>query len=389
MVLAQGVQVPANPASAAGPQVARLAGGGAAVAWISGNSLLVQVIDAAGRPVAGAATVASLFAGSQGPLAIAGLSGGGFVVAWGDKTEPQLDNTQIATPYSIQFARYSASGELLQGATRIDPSALFGLLDSHLQVVPLPNGGFIIAWSASPTGVSRLRAGFRQFAADGTPAGSAVDLSQQGGDTQLNVVALSDGSFMAVWSAQEIGATSTSYQVRTWHLDASAVPVTTGPMTIAASTQSSPLRVSATALSGDEVGIAWAGTQSGVVGWQVVDATGSPQGAAGSRTEAASLVSDIATAPSASGWTVLYGTYLVFNRGTNAAIVALALDPSGNLVSESSLAARSLASISPTTGATTGPSAAGFGIGAGQDGHFVLAYESGVAGGAQVTAMGQ
>jgi hypothetical protein len=388
VVIASGVQSSSNTAVAAGPQVARLSGGGAALAWIDANTLVAQVIDAAGNNVGSAISVASLFSGSQGPIAVAGLSDGSFVVAWGDETEPQLNNTQFATPYSIQFARYSASGELLEGATRTDKGALFGFVDSHLQLVPMANGGFILAWSASPSGVSALRATFRQFAADGTPVGSAVDLSRQGGDTQLNVVPLADGTLLATWVAQDLAATPISYQVRAWHLDANGRPLTTDPVAVAASTQGSPLRLSATALPGGDAGVAWA-TASGVVGWQVLDSTGTAKGAAGSRTEAANLISGIVAAPSATGWTVFYGTYMGFSRGTNAAIVALNLDASGTLVGESSFASRSLASVSPTTGATTGPSAADFGIGAERDGHFVAAYESAVSGGAQVTAVGQ
>lgn len=395
--VAQGVQVAGTGSTStslygAGPQVARLAGGGAAVAWIADGQLVAQVIDAAGQRVSGPTLVSAVYKvrPTQWPFAVGGLADGGFVVAWVDETHPELDGTQFSTPYTLQFARLDAGGRLVQGPTLMQGGALFGRFDSLLQVVGSAGGGFAIASSIATVPVLQpLNAGVSFFNADGTPAGPGIGVSRMGDDTRLNVLPLPDGSWFLAW----VGRVDTTgpYQVRTWHFSAAGTPMTTDPVAITASTQGANLELSAALLPDGNVGLAWMGSQGGLatVGWQVVDTEGRPQGPAGSRQDGR-VVSGLAAAPLPDGgFMVFYGTVTASNRGEAAVVVTLTLDKVGVLQSEGTLASRLLSTVSPTTGAMTGPSGGSFSVSPGADGHFVMAFESGMTGGAQVEALGK
>ena len=106
----QWVLSPGETPRAGRPQVSRLAGGGAVIAWVSGNSLVARQLDASGQPTGQQQSVAGL-AQSDGGFAVAGLTGGDWVIAWADQPTPC--NTARCT---IQTRRFSATGAL--GKTR-------------------------------------------------------------------------------------------------------------------------------------------------------------------------------------------------------------------------------------------------------------------------------
>jgi len=392
--VASGLQVapgagPGTLTDAAGPQVARLAGGGSAVAWISGHTLMAQVLDASGQRVGDATAIAGLFTQApQWPFAVGALAGGGFVVAWLDETHPELDMTQFGTPYTLQFARLGPQGELLQGSTQI--GGLLGRFDPWLQVVGRADGGFVIASStASMAVIQPLDAGAVFFDAQGQPTGQGLTVSQAGDDTQLNLVALADGSWLAAWVGLVEGASGSVVRFR--HLAADGTPLDAAPVAVPASAQAGALQLRAVLLADGDVALAWKSLLNGTttLGWQQVQAGGSLLGTPGSLVEQRQ-VSGLALAPQAGpGFSLFYGVLNASNRGESAQVVDLTLDGQGALLAQGTLASRLLWTVSPTTGATTGPSGGSFGLGAGADGHFVLATEAGISGGAELDALGQ
>jgi hypothetical protein len=223
--------------------------------------------------------------------------------------------------------------------------------------------------------------------------GSVVFAPDAGNDAQMNVVPMPDGSVVATWVAQIVTARGTTYALQLQHFDANGTAINAKQVGIDASVQDAPFEAAATLLPTGNIGLAWttpSGSLAPAVMWQVVDPTGAPVGNAGSQLLSGSNVTGgIAAVPGAAGFQVMYGSVFAFSRGTNAAIVALALDATGTLTSQATLASRSLYTVSPTTGVVGGPGAPGFAVAGGSDGHFVMAYESIGNPGAQVSALGQ
>ena len=358
------------------PQVSRLSGGGAVIAWVSGKSLVARQLDASGQPTGQQQSVAGL-AQSDGGFAVAGLTGGDWVIAWADQTTPC--NTARCT---IQTRRFSATGALGKDTTLVVPNG-YATIDPHLQVKAMPDGGYVIAWSGLFTSVSL--ASYQRFAADGSAMGDPVFVAsnQQGdSDSKLKILPLVDGTIFAVWKRQGFGPTSTNrFFVR--HFSAIGVGLG-GETQLTVPPSDFPLDVTATLLANGNIGVAWATNGPSIVRWQVVDPNGNPVGAMGTLSWGPSIDA-IDSAAGPQGFLVFFQVSTDYNRGTNAQVTQLSIDNSGT----STVVNRSLFSVSPTTGAQTGPAGAGFSIAGASDGHYVAAFETGVPEGAEVNALGR
>lgn len=369
-----------------GPAVARLAQGGAVVAWADAGSLMAQQLDVQGQPAGAPLTIATLAPETANAFSVAGLAGGGWVAAWVDYMQPI---TAHAQSFIIRTRRYSASGVPLQDAAPAPTLAFFDL-DPRLQVKGTPDGGYVLGYSASPGG-PLLRANFLRFSAEGAPVGGPVAVSAAAGQQRgLKLVPLPDGTLVAVWL--QGNASADGYIIETRRFDATGQPMG-DESPLADSASDIPYELDATLLAGGNIAIAWALPQGTAprpdqARWEVVTPGGTPVGTMGSQATAP-LIDGIAVAPTATGFTAFVQVTTGFNRGTNAQVTALDISAGGALLGSETLVSRSLASVSPTTGATTGPAPSQFSIDGGSDGHYVAAYESGASGAAQVNVLGR
>jgi serralysin len=180
--------------------VAALVGGGFVVTWISnfgvaGDSDLgirAQVFDALGNKVGSEFLVNTVTEGPQVHVSAAPLENGGFVITWRSGVSPSPDiNAQL---YDAEGSRVGS--EFLVNATTTDVQQL-------PSVAGLVGGGFVIAWQdwssafdANGTGIVAQR-----YDSDGNAAGSAflVNSTTAGDQTTPQVIARADGGFAITW----------------------------------------------------------------------------------------------------------------------------------------------------------------------------------------------
>lgn len=378
------VATAALTATPASPAVARLADGGAVTVWVSANALLAQQVASDGSLVGGQLTVATL-EGAELALAVAGLAGGDWVVAWISQIRPVL--TMLAVPYGLQTRRFSATGALVQDRQII---AEFTSFDPHLQIEATPDGGYIIGWAASPILTAPQGATFLRFAADGSRLGSTAGapIGDPGPQSRVRVVPLADGTFVAAWLQAQSTAASTSYSIWTQHFDATSNALR-APRQLEPSIAGAAFPFAAAPAGDDRTGVVWLSDPgSDMVSWQSIDTSGGAVTDVRSQ-RFAPVVDQLEAVGAKNGWIAFVQVRTEFSRGVNAQVTALSIAADGSVTTSATFASRSLQSISPTTGATTGPAAAGFSVSGSGGGHYVAAYESGTAGGRNVLAVGR
>ena len=376
-----------------GPRVARLAGGGAVVTWLSGPSLLAQQVDAGGRNVGAPLEVARLSppVRSHG---VTGLANGDWVVAWASSTVPQ-DRSARAFTKTVQTRRYGGDGTLLQDTTLVDPT-VYSDVDPELNVKATADGGHVVAWSGSLGLAAPREAFFRRFPADGAAAGEAAKVSGIGGDqSQLQVAPLSDGSVVIAWLQGAGGGANggSGFAIHTRRFGAGSDAL--GPeQVVQASAAASTFQFAATRVAGDRVAVLW----SQPVGdtrvpiearWQLLDPDGSaatPMGAIA----VAPVIDDLEIAPSGAGFTGFVQDSTATGRVFVARLGSFAVDGNGALQGGiDTLARRNITSVSPTTGDVTGPAGTRFSVDGAADDHFAAAYDTAIAGGAEVDVLGR
>jgi hypothetical protein len=139
------LDVSIGPSQDGRSDVAALADGGFAVTWtrIDGGNhdIHMSVYNADGSIRHAADVVSNDPARATLASSIAGLAGGGFVVAWQEVSIPGTDT-------EVRFRRFDANGSALDGT---DASGV--LIDSaggtncDIQVAALPDGGFVVAYT--------------------------------------------------------------------------------------------------------------------------------------------------------------------------------------------------------------------------------------------------
>jgi Ca2+-binding RTX toxin-like protein len=145
--------------------VAELSGGGFVVTYMrslgGGNfDIRARVFDQNGNDLSGQLFVDSS-AGGQTASSVAGLSSGGFVVAWQDNPANE-----------VYFRRYQSDGTALDADRVLIDSA--GPINEDIQVVALGDGGFAVAYTDSGWGIDGTEITFRIFNADGTTRTSFI-----------------------------------------------------------------------------------------------------------------------------------------------------------------------------------------------------------------------
>jgi hypothetical protein len=152
--------------------------GGYTVSWLSANdcgcvayTALVQRYDAAGNKVGGETALAMGSLGSEGPVAV--LTNGEIVVARGGAPAGSPAGTQ-----AISVLRFDRSGVLI-GSTEVasQAPAVGGVADSlgeTIQLAPLANGGFAVAWNVVRAARGGSTIFSRRFDAEGVALGGPV-----------------------------------------------------------------------------------------------------------------------------------------------------------------------------------------------------------------------
>ncbi len=176
------------------PVVAGLAGGGFAAAWVStdpsGTGIWTVQYRADGTAAGFASFVNTTQAGDQTDVAIAALTGGGYVITWRSGSD-------------VFARRYDASGAPLGPDVLINTYTDAGGTRSMPAVAGLSDGGFVIAWMSQFQDAARSVGIYMQrFDAAGNRVG-AETLVSMGNFTSLNpaVAALGGGGFAITWES--------------------------------------------------------------------------------------------------------------------------------------------------------------------------------------------
>jgi Ca2+-binding RTX toxin-like protein len=180
--------------------VTGLADGGFVVTWahefLGNDDLHVMVFNANGTVRTDNSWV-NANANNTTHSAVAGLAGGGFVVAWEE---------QVGAETEVRFRRFDANGNALDGTTSagvlIDTT---GSINKDIQVVALHDGGFAVAytdngWNGGNDGTDIT---LRIFNADGTTRSNFIRVNEQfvaGAQDKPMLTVLSNGYLVVGWN---------------------------------------------------------------------------------------------------------------------------------------------------------------------------------------------
>ncbi|PHS28603.1 MAG: hypothetical protein COA85_03480, partial [Robiginitomaculum sp.] len=164
------------------PSVAGLTGGGFVVAWQDSSAgpadIRAQRYNASGAAQGAEFLVNTITTNNQENPSVAELSGGGFIITWSDNSTTSGD---------IRAQRYNASGVAQGGEFLVNtttPSA-----QQNPRVAALTGGGFVIAWednSLSPDDPSGLAVRAQRYNATGAPQGSEFIINTTTANSQQN-----------------------------------------------------------------------------------------------------------------------------------------------------------------------------------------------------------
>ena len=209
------------------PNVAGLSGGGFVVAWQDRSGagpdpdfgLTAQIFDATGTAVGSEIPVNSTFANTQFGVDLAGLPGGGFVATWVDTSSGADVRARIFDSNGVP-----AAGDFVINATTANAQG-------DPDVTVLSNGNFVVTWTddslALGDGSSNGVVG-RIFTAAGVPVSGEILINTTTTASQgtPSVTALSDGGFVAAWQDFSQSPDDTALNaIRGQKFDASGVKV--------------------------------------------------------------------------------------------------------------------------------------------------------------------
>ena len=317
-----------GPRSAAWQVAAQLSPGFRATRLSPGNSMPAVNRLASSSPSPGSPQ-------SDGGFAVAGLTGGDWVIAWADQTTP----CNTAQLYTIQTRRFSATGALVKDTTLVVPNG-YAAIDPHLQVKAMPDGGYVIAWSglvyscpcSPPISVSRQTAlpWATRYSYPTTPGRESTGSSRS---FPLPMApSLPYGGAAGRATSQSMCATSVRPAL-----------ASVAKRSLRPAVSTTPLDVTATLLANGNIGVAWATIQE--VRWQVVDPNGNFVGAMGEllvRPTAVDSLDAIDSAAAPQGFSVFYQVFTGTSRGTSAQITQLSIDDSGSVTGSAPVVGRSL-----------------------------------------------
>jgi Ca2+-binding RTX toxin-like protein len=177
--------------------IAGLAGGGHVVAWYSAQQdgslggIYAQLFDADGNPTGSEFLVNTTTAENQDFPDIAALDGGDFVISW-------QSSDQDGEFTGIYMQRYTAAGVPVNGETLVNTTTAGGQSDA--QVVPLSDGGFAVVWfDGSDDGSIRMQ---RYDAASLAVGGEVIVAEGTSTETPIwpRVTEMESGRLAVVWT---------------------------------------------------------------------------------------------------------------------------------------------------------------------------------------------
>jgi|GEM_PF-1111909 len=196
------------------PAIAGLSGGGFVVVFrsqnqdSSGAGVYAQRYDANSVQVGDAVLVNSQVTSNQYQAAVASVPGGGYVVAW------YSDGSQDGRSADVFFQRFDGNGQAVGTQTRANTSTGF---ENNAQYEPaitvLNDGTFVVTWRADSAQDSNLSGVYGQrFAANGTTLGSEFRINTYTDSYQYDpsIAALTGGGFVVTWASyyQDGGSTN-------------------------------------------------------------------------------------------------------------------------------------------------------------------------------------
>lgn len=188
------------------PAAAGLDGGGFVAAWrdTSGrqtggsDDIRIQVFDGEGTALGSEIRANTTTDAAQDAPSVAGLEGGGFVVAWADGSVVAPDSNSIS---DITAQLFASDGTALGGEFRVNTTT--DAFQQAPDLAPLADGGFLATWTDGSLGASGDfgRVTGQIFGPGGQKEGGEIVLNTTTKSVQSNPVAagLSDGGFVAVW----------------------------------------------------------------------------------------------------------------------------------------------------------------------------------------------
>jgi VCBS repeat-containing protein/YD repeat-containing protein len=201
-----------------GPRITGLTGGGFVVSWrdrsgtlgdTSGYSVKAQIFTTSGAKVGGEFLVDTQTAGDQADPTITGLADGGFVVTWHDFSGTLGDTS----PTSIKAQIFSASGAKVGGEFLVNTQTTNA---QHTPTITgLADGGFVVTWmdwggTLGDASSSSIKA--QIFSASGAKVGGEFLVNTQTANYQGSptTTGLADGGFVVTWLDQSgtLGDTS-------------------------------------------------------------------------------------------------------------------------------------------------------------------------------------
>jgi hypothetical protein len=182
------------------PSVAGLAGGGFVVAWVSqeqdkwGLGVYAQRYDIAGKAAGKEFRVNTTTTMGQSQPSVAALTGGGFVVTW-------QSNGQDGRGLGVYGQRYDSTG--LKAGTQFRVNTTTAMDQSQPSVAGLSDGGFVATWQSDGTDGSLLGVYGQRYDNTGLKAGAQfrVNTTTAMDQWQPSVAAFADGGFVVTWTS--------------------------------------------------------------------------------------------------------------------------------------------------------------------------------------------
>jgi len=209
-------EIPANTTTECNqynPSVAGLSDGGFVVVWRScrtggsGSAIVARRFDADGSPLTTELVVNTNVDYNPWNLSVAGLSVGGFVVAWESEE-------QIGSDREIFTRVFDASGSPLTSELTVSSTGDGDQMDPS--VSGLSDGRFVVAWESEEQSGSGGHIVVRVFDADGGPLtpNIPVHTTSDGDQRNPSVIGSINSGFVVVWRSSGFGFGSYSLAVR-------------------------------------------------------------------------------------------------------------------------------------------------------------------------------
>lgn len=181
------------------PALTNVRGRTVVAAWVSGDQdgdgtgIFARLFKANGTPKSGDIQVNDEAAGDQSDPAIAGLAGGGFVIAF---VTPDGNGT------GVHQRRFDRAGRPKRKARRVNTETAGD--QSEPALAALADGGYVVSWTSDRQDGSKTGIFAQRFDAKGMAKGAeiAVNSTTKKAQAQSHITALADGGFLISWHSQ-------------------------------------------------------------------------------------------------------------------------------------------------------------------------------------------